>query len=159
MGSSSAGVACILAASQPQRFLLPAEQQRDELQRLQQMYGQESPELERRVLALVLPSRELEFDMRGRLEVQPGTSAAIDVGECKSSVDYSGAVPQLGLRLGALRWLVCTCFDVPPEGVQLVGRLFVVGHADAAGTAGVDDAQQQRALDGWGYRLVLHRVM
>jgi hypothetical protein len=53
---------------------------------------------------------------------------------------------------------VGACFDVPLERTQLVGRMFVAAHADGA-SGSMDYAQQQRALDEWGYRLVLHRVM
>jgi hypothetical protein len=92
MGSSGAGVACILAASRPELYLPPAELQREQLQQLQRKWGQDEGKLQREVLARYLPSRELEFDMRGRMEVSPKHSAAIDVGECKSSADYAGAV-------------------------------------------------------------------
>lgn len=159
MGGNSAGVACILAASQPRRYLAAAEEQREQLQRLQQKFGQDARALRWAVLDLFLPSRELELDMRGTLEVEPGLFANIDVGECKSSADYANAVPQLGQRLAALSWLVRTCFEVPAPQVQLVGRMFVAARRDGAAAGdGADEAQQRLAKDEWGYRLVVHWV-
>jgi hypothetical protein len=65
--------------------------------------------------SMSLPMELIEFDVRGSIKIFDlgGTlKAAIDCGEIKSQVDYGGAMPQLDVRLMALRCLV----------VMLVGR-------------------------------------
>lgn len=60
-----------------------------------------------------LPSRELEFDSRVRVEVTldsggGGGQAHCDTGEVKYNADFASAIPQLGIRLRALAWVVST---------------------------------------------------
>lgn len=153
MQRTGAGVACVVAAALPQRYLQPEQQQREELAALQQQCGSDARKLRELVLQRFLPPRELEFDMRGCAKLLPGRLATIDIGECKSSADYSSAVPQLGLRLAVLRWVLQHACDSALESVVLVGRMFVV-----AGRDGVDSAQQQRASDEWGFELLVHWV-
>jgi hypothetical protein len=61
-----------------------------------------------------------------------GSFAHIDLEEAKTSIDYATAGPQLGLRLGMLKWLVCKpgVHGAKIEEVRLVGRLFVLGERD-----------------------------
>ena len=82
-----------------------------------------------------------------------------DVGEVKNSTDYAQAVPQLGHRLAALRWLLQAGFGVPPGRVRLVGRMFVAGARNrAAARGGSYAAQQQQAALEWGFKLLVHWV-
>jgi hypothetical protein len=105
---------------------------------------------------MILPTNELQFDMRGRPDVVRGKYAYIDIGETKSSADYAAAVVQLGLRLGVLRWVVKVCFKL--QDVRLVGRMFVPGTANASAFRAADAGQQAEALERWGYSLYVHYV-
>ena len=95
------------------------------------------------------PADTLELDFRGRLDASPDY-AYIDIGEVKTSPDYSTAVPQLGRNLKVLRWMVRTTF--PKADVRCVGRLFLPRGAVA------DAAQQDVALREWNYTLYVHVV-
>ncbi|GAQ87184.1 hypothetical protein KFL_003360160 [Klebsormidium nitens] len=126
----SAGILCLMAAAFPDIYLK----------------GQPN----------VFPSDELEIDCKGRMDVaRDGTFSYIDLGEVKTRLDYATAVPQLGLRLGALKWFVCKACGAQTEGVRLVGRLFVFQQGVEEF---VDLAQRDEASTKWGYSLYLHRV-
>ena len=137
---------------------MPFEQQQQVLEDLQQQHGAGSPEMYTAIIERFVPAREIEFDMRGRSDIVRGQFAYIDVGECKSSADYSKAVAQLGLRLGALRWMAQACFGVPQHETRLVGRIFVPRAGNKSAFAGADAAQQHRALIDWGFSLYVHFV-
>ncbi|GAQ86582.1 hypothetical protein KFL_002980060 [Klebsormidium nitens] len=127
----SAGILCLVAAAFPEAYLT----------------GRPG----------VMPSDELEIDCRGRIDIaQNGDFAYIDVGEVKTMLDYATSVPQLGLRLGALKWFVCNACGAKVEGVRLVGRLFVSKHGTKEEFA--DASQRDRASVEWGFSLYLHRV-
>lgn len=50
--------------------------------------------------------------------------AYVDNGD--RNIDYADVVPQLGMRLAAIGWLICMCCGVKKEIVCLpVGRVFV----------------------------------
>jgi exonuclease VII small subunit len=126
----SAGILCLMAAAFPEIYLK----------------GQPN----------IFPSDELEIDCKGRMDVaRDGTFSYIDLGEVKTRLDYATAVPQLGLRLGALKWFVCKACGAQAEGVRLVGRLFVFQQGVEEF---VDLAQRDEASTKWGYSLYLHRV-
>lgn len=126
----SAGILCLVAAAFPHIYLT----------------GQPK----------TFPSDELENDCKGRMDIaRDGSFAYIDLGEVKTSLDYATAVPQLGLRLGALKWFVCKACGAEMEGVRLVGRLFVFEHGTEEF---VDEGQIIIASEKWGYSLYLHRV-
>ena len=74
-----------------------------------------------------MPPDTLEIDMRGRIDVDPKKAHAyIDIGEVKRKLDYSDAIPQLGIRLGTIGWLVRISCNVPPDkNIILVGRIVV----------------------------------
>lgn len=99
------------------------------------------------------PSREVEFDCRGRMEVALDSSfACIDVGKLKSSAEVGTAIVQLGLRLKLLAWLVGTVTSSPPQDVRLVGRLFIVGLSI------FDESQQLKAFAEWDFSLYMHPI-
>eukprot|EP00243_Klebsormidium_subtile_P008054 TRINITY_DN3702_c0_g1_i1.p1 TRINITY_DN3702_c0_g1~~TRINITY_DN3702_c0_g1_i1.p1 ORF type:complete len:396 (-),score=50.38 TRINITY_DN3702_c0_g1_i1:128-1315(-) len=128
---NSAGIMCLVAAAFPEIYLAG--------------------------LPKILPSDELEFDCRGRMDIaQNGDFSYIDIGEVKTGLDYAAAVPQLGLRLGALRWFVCQACGAKMEGVRLVGRLFVFKSESRVEL--IDAAQREEASEKWGYSLYLHNV-
>jgi hypothetical protein len=105
----------------------------------------------------IFPSDELEIDCRGRIDIaQNGDFAYIDVGEVKTTLDYATSVPQLGVRLGALKWFVCSACGAKVEGVRLVGRLFVSKHGTKEEFA--DAYRRDIASDEWGFSLYLHKV-
>ena len=159
MRPGSAGVACIIAAALPQLYLPGCKQQREELRQLQQQCGSDEAALHKAVVRRYLPSCEVEFDVVEQLEVQPGRTAAIAIGEVESSADYAKAVPQLGLRLAVLRWLVGACYDVPPQSVLQIGRMYVAGgRREAWPGDGTDAAQQQLADKEWGFQLQVRWV-
>ena len=158
-----AGVMCIVAAAFPERYLLTAEQQEAKLLELKQQLRDKAADAAvfyGAVVQMFLPTNELQFDMRGRSDVVRGRYAYIDIGETKSSADYAGAVVQLGLRLGVLRWVVQVCFEL--QDVRLVGRMFVLGAANAsalrAADIRIDAGQQAEALERLGYSLYVHYV-
>ena len=97
----------------------------------------------------IFPPDQVELDARGRLELG-NTFGYIDVGEIKSTADYSTAVPQLGRNLKLLRWMAETLFT--DADVRCVGRLFVPSGEPT------DSQQQQIALDRWNYSLYVHHV-
>lgn len=97
----------------------------------------------------VLPSRELEFDVQGSIEVV-GDQALIDIGEIKTRLDYGQAVPQLGQRLVVLRWLLHVCRGIPLDKVMMLGRLFVLHRG-----SGAADAQQCKKALEYGYKLIV----
>lgn len=106
---------------------------------------------------LELPSREMEWDMRGRLDIgAQGSYAYIDCGEAKARDDYASATVQLGLRLGVHRWLVEVCCGVQPVNIRLVGRLFV--RRQHLSATYVDEAQRQKASAEWRFSLYVHYV-
>ncbi|GAQ92972.1 hypothetical protein KFL_012300015 [Klebsormidium nitens] len=126
----SAGILCLVAAAFPHIYLT----------------GQPK----------TCPSDELEIDCKGRMDIaRDGSFAYIDLGEVKTRLDYATAVPQLGLRLGALKWFVCKACGAELEGVRLVGRLFVF---EQGTQEFVDNAQRMEASEKWGFSLYLHRV-
>ncbi len=53
-----------------------------------------------------MPPDQLYFDMQGCIELYTNGKAKIDVGEVQTWLDYSEAVPRLGMRLGVLAWVV-----------------------------------------------------
>ena len=100
-----------------------------------------------------------EFDARGRLDIaRSGQYAYLDVGEVKMTPDYASSVPQLGIRLGALSYFVrAACEKTEPEGVRMVGRMFVSKHGMGRNES-IDSQQRDLAFEKWGYSLYLHRV-
>lgn len=95
--------------------------------------------------------------MKGHMHVAPHADFAyIETGEVKVAREYKDAVPQLGLRLNVLAWLVHICYNVPRDRIVLVGRLYVPRSKGVA--VGVDAQQQQEALMNWGYVLYLDEV-
>ena len=143
MASDGAGIMCAIAAAIPERRQLLAVGRAGRRGRKQGVGEVE----------LVLPSRELEFDLRGAVEVASDRSwAHVDVGEIKQGMDYGAAVPQLGVRLRVLQWLLHTCRGVPSGHVRLVGRMAVLdGHPPRAEASQVDLAQRE-----WGFTLLLN---
>jgi len=137
MKCDSCGVMCLIAVAHPALYL------------------DESSSSEYK-----FPAEVLEFDLRGRVEIpSDGQSAYIDIGEVKSDLSYREAVPQLGLRLGVLRWLTTKCFKLTQESdVRLVGRIFVSKSrsTDSTVTRETDRAQVQEAAEKWGYSLFVH---
>ena len=97
-----------------------------------------------------LPPDELDLDMRGRVEVFNG-SVFVELGEIKTSADYATAVPQLGLRLGTLRYAVEVL--LPGKAVDLTGRLFL---KHSVGVRGPDQQQQKAAREEYNFRLLVH---
>lgn len=132
LSCESAGLMCLLAAALPKQYLLP-----------------DSP------AASKFPSWELEFDMRGRMEISADDSFGyIDIGEVKSSADFSSAIPQLGLRLKAVEWAVKA---VRPglADIRLVGRLVAPSRAIRGK---IRAKEQQTASKDWGFSLYVHAV-
>ena len=78
----------------------------------------------------------------------------IEVGEVKSDLDYSDAMRQLGLRLGALRHLL-VLLGFPKDKITLIGRIFVPAHAVRSV---VNSHWLKLAHDKWGYELILHPI-
>ena len=116
------------------------------------------------LLKQCLRQTELEFDLKGRLELS-WERLNLDVGEVKSTADYSSAVPQLGIRLMVLKYIALAALEhfsrnrpasapASPD-VFSTGRLFVpkravkVAHAHA-------DSQQISAAGVMGFDLYLH---
>ena len=134
MRCESAGMMCLTAAAHPDLYLTEDDK------------------------AFVMPPEKLEFDLRGRVDVASnGHFVYIDVGEVKSALAYREAVKQLGLRLGALKWLITTCVPSADPDVRLVGRLFVSEAGLQPGDRDVIDNEQRAvAVDTWGYSLYLH---
>lgn len=83
---------------------------------------------------------------RSRLEIR--------IGEVKASLDYSTAVPQLGVRLSVLKLLARSHFGERVR-IGLVGELMVPSNE---APAHVDTAQRKHALRHWGFELVLTPV-
>lgn len=102
---------------------------------------------------LWLPSRVLEFDMQGRIEV--GYQVVIDIGEAKNTLDYGKSVDQLGIRLLVLKLAAKALLDVPDSSFVLTGRLFVP-HSAVTKNASIVLAQKKRAWRVWGYSLHMH---
>lgn len=127
----SAGVMCAIAAAFPSTYL------------------------EATATVVRYPSTQLEFDLRGRIDVGATSSYAyVDTGEVKATPDYGSAVSQLGVRLGTLRWLIQAYF--PAEKIILVGRLFIPKQRSR--NQFVDPGQRQLAQDEWNYSLYVHFV-
>ena len=131
LGCSRAGLMCSMAAAHPDKYLaLPAQ-------------------------SLQLPSKVVEFDMRGRMDAAKGGDYAyIDIGEVKSSADCSKSVEQLGLRLGLLRWLVHVCASTAMPKIVLVGQLFLP-KAALQGSF-IEDQEREKALHEWEFSLYVH---
>lgn len=108
--------------------------------------------------SFIMPHEKLEFDLRGRIDVaETGHFVYIDTGEVKTALAYKKAIEQLGLRLGALKWLITTCVPNPMPDVRLVGRLFVSEASLQQGDRdNIDFTQRMLAVDKWGYSLYLH---
>jgi hypothetical protein len=103
-----------------------------------------------------MPSEEIELDCRGRMDVDKETSFAyIDTGQVKTRVDYATAVPQLGLRLGALKRFVCAACGTKEDGVRLVGRLIVFEKGFKQFT---EPNQRVEAATKWNHSLYVHKV-
>jgi hypothetical protein len=94
------GIMCAVAAAFPDNFLTTA--------------------LEAE--AWQLPPGELLYHLAGSVVIEEGCSkATIDVGEVRlDDGELAGAVPELGVRLGVLRWLVNVGW-----GIELVERQVV----------------------------------
>lgn len=130
----SAGIICVVAAAFPSYYLEKGAKSKLELP--------------------VIPTRELDFDCKGRVEVgRKASFAVLDVAEVKVGLDYQKVVPQLGLRLGVIKWLVCECLGVEPATVNAIGRMFT--SAAASDTHELDELMQQVAEKEWGYSLCL----
>jgi hypothetical protein len=105
-----------------------------------------------------LPSRVIELDHRGRFEVQQNW-AYIDIGEMKTSLDYSKAVQQLGVRLKAMKYVACALNkDLKERDIRMVGRLFLPKDAATGGANAIVDVQQQQEATKMGYSLYLHPI-
>ncbi len=105
--------------------------------------------------AAPFPSWELEFDARGRVEVDldsGGGYARCETGEVKSSANFASAIPQLGIRLKALAWVVATTQGRDDLKIRLIGRLFV--------PKGIvcDESQRRLAQQIWHYSLYIHHI-
>ena len=135
LGCNSAGIMCAFAAAIPNRYLTAAPHPNDRF-----------------------PSREVEFDCRGRSELAlDGLFAYLDTGEVKSSAEVGAAIEQMGLRLQLLKWLLMAVCSRPLRDVRLVGRMFVPA-AGSRPTIIFDKGQQAKATQDWGFSLYLHRV-
>jgi hypothetical protein len=107
-------------------------------------------------LLTVFPPEELEFDLRGRSDVEEnGVFMYIDVGEIKATLNVAKATQQLGVRLGASRWLFTTVLPKHnPAGIRLVGRLFV--RKCTREQARLDGDALSTAREQWGFSMYLH---
>ena len=127
LGCDGAGIMCAIAASDETRYI------------------------ER--LDVPFPPDELQIDLRGRMEFYGDQPLVyIDVGEVKSSADFSTAVPQLGRSLKLLKWCVRTLFS--DAQVTCIGRMFVPGSDNR-----LYQEQQQRAFNEWGFSLYVHHLL
>ena len=97
------------------------------------------------------PTRELEFDVRGRVEVA-GSWAHCETGETKAGADFGTAIRQLGVRLKVLAWVVSVTQGRDDLDVTLVGRLFM------RGTPVGGASETKIAADKWGYSLYIHGI-
>jgi hypothetical protein len=106
-----------------------------------------------------IPPEELDFDVRGRIDaIKHSGFAYIDTGEIKSRLAYGDAIPQLGLRLRCLKYLMSSCGieGLDPGMIRCVGRLFVRERAIRQGGGGPPRKEEDDAQHDWGFSLYLH---
>ena len=126
----SAGAMCILAAALPELYL-DATSSADRF-----------------------PPQELEFDLRGRMDVTfDGSFACCEVGGLLPlDADPASGVQQLGVRLRVLAWIVSAMQRRDDPKVLLVGRLFLPNGVR------FDPSQQEEAMQSWNYSLYVHHI-
>ena len=133
--ASGTGIMCAVAAAFPDLYL-----------------GQPPGRRRSRPSEAPFPPDELEFDMQGCIELHNSSKATIDVAEVKTSLNYSAAIPQLGMRLGVLAWVVHSCYGVPFDSMTLTGRLFVPRHQASR----LDKQQRELAQEAWVFSARIH---
>ena len=100
---------------------------------------------------LTVPSTEVQFDMRGRVEVLEGERVCVDLAEVKTSVDNSGeGVSQLHERLAVVRFVLEQLLapELAAKGFRLTGRLLFRDSADEVRRVSTTGLMRSKGLEG-----------
>jgi hypothetical protein len=106
-------------------------------------------------LANAMPPSVLEFDIRGQVVYTAGKHAAVEVGEIKTGRVgiFSTAIPQLGVRLSVVSYILEQIFEIPTEEVRRLGWLFKPADTGNLKLAPSYADEIDEALSEWLYSL------